>query len=137
MIDRPRRERSLPTVLSEEEVVEIFTKIDNLKHKAMMLITYSAGLRISELVNLKIKDIDSQRMQIKIRQAKGKKDRYRPLSAKALDYLRKYVKEYKPKDWLFEGIDGGQYSDRSAQQVLKTAVSKTGISKTVSKHAYT
>ena len=100
----------------------------------MLLITYSAGLRISELVNLKIKDIDAQRMQIKITQAKGKKDRYTLLSAKALDYLRKYVKEYKPKEWLFEGAEGGQYADRSAQQVLKTAVKKTGIKKTVSMH---
>ena len=134
MIDRPRRERSLPTVLSEEEVLEIFKKIDNLKHKTMMLVTYSAGLRISELVNLKVKDIDAQRMQIKITQGKGKKDRYTLLSTKALDYLRRYAKEYKPKDWLFEGVDGGQYANRSAQQVLKTAVKKTSIIKTVSMH---
>ena len=134
MVDRPRRERSLPNVLSEGEVVALFSKIDNLKHKAMMLLTYSAGLRLSELINLKIIDIDSGRMQVKVMQSKGKKDRYTLLSPKALAYLRKYVKEFKPKEWLFEGMDGGQYSPRSAQSILKTAVQKAGIVKQVSMH---
>jgi len=133
-IDRPRREKTLPTVLSEEEVVQILNAVDNLKHKAILMTIYSGGLRISEAVNLKIKDIDSQRMQIRVEQSKGKKDRYTLLAAKTLDILRTYVKAYKPKIWLFEGQRGEQYSDRSIQNILKSALSKTNIKKHVTIH---
>lgn len=80
-IDRPRKEKFLPEVLSEEEIVQILNATENLKHKAVLMTIYSAGLRISELVNLRLKDIDSQRMQIRVEQAKGKKDRYTMLAA--------------------------------------------------------
>jgi site-specific recombinase XerD len=133
-IDRPRREKSLPTVLSEEEIVSIISSIDNIKHKAILMTIYSAGLRISEVINLKIKDIDSKRMQIRIQQSKGKKDRYTLLSVKTLEILRKYFMEHKPKEWLFEGQTGEKYSTRSIQNILRTAVAKTNIKKPVTPH---
>ncbi len=96
---------------------------------------YSGGLRISELINLKIKDIDSNRMQIRISQSKGKKDRYTLLSKKTLITLRHYFKEYKPKEWLFEGEGGGQYAERSIQNIFKKAVLKANIKKKSSVHS--
>jgi site-specific recombinase XerD len=133
-IDRPRKEKLLPEVLSEEEVVKILNATENLKHKAILMTIYSAGLRIGELINLKIKDIDSNRMQLRVEQAKGKKDRYTLLGEKTLDILRKYVKEFKPKDWLFEGIDGGNYSQKGIQTILRKSVEKVGIKKRITVH---
>lgn len=133
-IERPRKEKYLPEVLSEEEIVKILNVTGNLKHKAVLMTIYSAGLRISELLNLRIKDIDSQRMQIRVVQAKGKKDRYTLLGEKTLEILRKYVKEYKPNDWLFEGMNGEQYSKKAVQKFLKTGVEKAGIKKRVTIH---
>lgn len=133
-IDRPRREKILPSVLSEEEVAGIFQSIDNIKHKAILMTIYSAGLRISELIHLKISDIDSKRMQIRVEQSKGKKDRYTLLSTKALEVLRIYFRKYKPQTWLFEGQKGEQYSARSIQNILKKAVAATGITKPVTVH---
>jgi len=134
LIERPRKEKYLPEVLSEEEVVAILKTISNIKHKALIMTIYSGGLRISELINLKIKDIDSNRMQIRVTQSKGKKDRYTLLSKKTLLTLRQYFAEYKPKDWLFEGENGGQYADRSIQNILRTAVKKAGIKKRITVH---
>jgi integrase/recombinase XerD len=133
-IDRPRKEKMLPEVLSEEEVVQLLNATDNLKHKAIFMTIYSAGLRISEAVNLKIKDIDSKRMQIRVEQAKGKKDRYTLLGTKTLEILRKYVAMYKPKVWLFEGVGDKQYSSSSIQANFKISVNKTGIKKRVTVH---
>lgn len=134
LIDRPREETYLPEVLSEEEVKAILDATENLKHKALLMTIYSAGLRVSEATNLKIKDIDSQRMQIRVEQGKGKKDRYTLLGKKTLEILRKYVKEYKPLNFLFEGTKGESYSPRSIQMILKNSVRKVGISKHVSVH---
>ncbi|HEY6913223.1 MAG TPA: site-specific tyrosine recombinase/integron integrase [Paludibacter sp.] len=133
-IDRPRKEKMLPEVLSEEEVVQLLNATENLKHKAILMTIYSAGLRVSELTNLRIKDIDSDRMQIRVEQAKGKKDRYTLLSNTALEILRKYVKEYKPKEWLFEGAKGEKYSTSSIQANLKIAVEKAGLKKSITVH---
>ena len=133
-IDRPRKEKLLPEVLSEEEIVNILNATVNLKHKAILMTIYSAGLRISELINLKIKDIDSGRMQIRVEQAKGKKDRYTLLGEKTLEVLRKYVSEYKPKIWLFEGAKGEKYSTSSIQANLKIAVDKVGLKKRITVH---
>ncbi len=132
--ERPLKEKALPTVLSEAEVAAIIKTTANLKHKAMLMLTYSAGLRISELLNLTLKDIDSDRMQIRIVQAKGKNDRYTLLAQKALVLLRKYFKVYRPQEWLFEGARQGQYTARSAQNVLQAAVGKAGIKKKVTLH---
>jgi len=95
---------------------------------------YSAGLRISEAINLKIKDIDSQRMQIRVEQGKGKKDRYTLLGYKTLEILRKYFLQYKPKVWLFEGANEEQYSRSSIKKILKASVAKTKIQKRVTVH---
>jgi len=134
LIERPREEKFLPEVLSQEEVTALLNATDNLKHKAILMTIYSGGLRVSEAVNLKIKDIDSNRMQIRVSQSKGKKDRYTLLSKKALEILRKYVSEYKPKEWLFEGLDGEEYSRRTITEILRKSVEKTGIKKHVTVH---
>ena len=134
-IDRPKKEKTLPVVLSEEEVITIIKSISNLKHKAIIMTIYSAGLRISECINLKIKDIDSNRMQLRIEQSKGKKDRYTVLSEKTLDILRRYFKAYKPKEYLFEGLNGGIYSTKSIQNIFKAAVKKAKIQKKVTVHS--
>ncbi len=133
-IERPRKEKTLPTVLSEEEVKKIIMGISNLKHKCLIMTCYSAGLRISEALNLRPADIDSKRMLITIKGGKGKKDRITLLSKRLLDLLRDYYLAYKPKEFLFEGQMGGRYSERSAQQVLKLAARKAGIMKRVTLH---
>ena len=135
LIERPRKEKYLPEVLSEEEVAAILKSITNIKHKALIMTIYSGGLRITELINLRIKDIDSNRMQIRIEQSKGKKDRYTLLSKKTLITLRQYFSEYKPKVWLFEGEGGGQYTDSSIYQIFKKALAAAGIKKKVSIHS--
>lgn len=133
-LQRPDKEKALPTVLNTEEITNILKATENLKHKAILTVIYSAGLRIGELINLKIKDIDSERRQIRIEQGKGKKDRYTLLSTKTLDLLRTYFKEYKPKEYLFEGQEGGQYSARSIQTFFQEICKKAGIKKKVSVH---
>jgi len=133
-LQRPKKEKKLPAVLSEEEVAKILKQISNIKHKAIIYLIYSGGLRLSEVINLKIEDIDSKRKQIWIRGAKGKKDRITLLSDKVLISLREYYKEYKPKLWLFEGADGGQYSSRSVQNIFKLALKKSNIKKHATIH---
>ena len=133
-LERPNKEKALPTVLSTEEITAVLKATVNLKHKAILMVIYSAGLRISELTNLKIKDIDSERKQIRVEQGKGKKDRYTLLSTKTLDLLRTYFKEYKPKEYLFEGQEGGAYTARSVQAFFQEICKKTGIKKKVSVH---
>jgi site-specific recombinase XerD len=134
LVDRPREERTLPVVLSTEEVTTLLQVTINLKHKAILMTIYSAGLRISEALHLQLIDIDSKRMQIRVEQAKGKKDRYTLLSQKTLDLLRQYVRQYKPQKWLFEGVNGNPYSERSVQSILRDAVKKAGIRKHVTVH---
>ena len=102
-VDRPRKEQVLPVVLSEEEVAKLIQVTENLKHRTILMLAYSTGMRLNELLNVKIKDIDSVRMQIRIEEGKGKKDRYAQLSKVLLIVLRQYFKEYKPKEWLIEG----------------------------------
>ena len=135
LIHRPKREKKLPNVLSKEEVKLILNAHSNIKHKAMLSLIYSCGLRCSELLALKPVHIDSKRNILIIKQAKGKKDRIVPLSDKILALLREYYKAYKPKAYLFEGQNAGQaYDDRSLQQVLKQAIQKVGITKAVTLH---
>lgn len=133
-LERPRKEKRLPNVLNEKEITKTIKLVKNLKHKAIIMITYSGGLRISEVISLKVKDIDSQRMQIFVRQAKGRKDRYTLLSKKALVVLRDYFREYEPKEWLFEGIKGRQYSESSIYTIVKEAFQRAGIKKKASPH---
>ncbi len=129
-----RKPSVLPTILTLKEISKILDQVKNLKHKTMLLLIYSAGLRLGELLNLKPEDINSEAMKIHIRQGKGKKDRYVMLSENVLSLLKTYYTEYKPKDYLFEGQKGGQYSPKSVQTVFKRALSKTGIKKKASVH---
>ena len=131
---RPRRETRLPIILSRQEVDQILEVTINLKHKSILTLAYSSGLRMSELLNLEIKDIDSGRMQIRVCSGKGKKDRYTLLSQTTLDLLRIYYKEYQPKHWLFEGLKDKRYSSTSVQKILKKACNKADISKHVYLH---
>lgn len=133
-LQRPRKEKKLPVVLSVEELKQVLDQTHNLKHKTLLSLIYSAGLRIGEAINLKIKDIDSKRMLVHIKGAKGKKDRYTLLSEVFLNLLRAYYKQYKPKEFLFEGQNGEKYSSSSAQRVLKSSVEKAGLRKQVTLH---
>lgn len=137
-IPRPKKQLILPKVLNETELERLFKALPNLKHKAMLFTVYSAGLRVSELANLKIKDIDSGRMQIFIENAKGKKDRYVNLSPILLDILRSYIKKYKPKPvkFLFESEQtGASYPRRTVQKIFEDAKEKAGISKKIGIHS--
>lgn len=135
-LPRPRREKRLPEILSREEVKRLLEAIPNLKHQTAIMVMYSGGLRIGEVVKLKVKDIDSDRMLIRIEQAKGKKDRYTLLSPRTLIWLRRYWKYYRPiGQWLFEGADrSGHWSISSLRHVFNRAVIKAGIHKQVSSH---
>jgi site-specific recombinase XerD len=116
---RPRKEKRLPQVISQQELLESISKIENIKHKAIISITYGTGMRVSEICNLKIEDIDSKRMIVCINQAKGKKDRIVPLSQNNLLLLREYYKQYKPKEYLFNGQFDLKYSHSSCNQIIK------------------
>jgi integrase/recombinase XerD len=133
-LHRPKNAKTLPNVLSKEETFRLIDLTTNLKHKTLLALIYSSGLRISEAINMKITDIDSQRMLIHVKNAKGKKDRYTLLSTKVLGLLKKYYTIYKPKTYLFEGQYGEQYSSRSAQSVVQQSAKKAGITKKISLH---
>ena len=137
-IPRPKKPLLLPKLLNENELRKLFNALSNKKHKAMLFTAYSAGLRVSEVVNLKIADIDSGRMQIFIERAKGKKDRYVNLSPILLDILRKYLLDYKPRPklYLFESEQTlAGYPTRTAQQIFANAKKKAGIKKDVGIHS--
>jgi site-specific recombinase XerD len=118
-IERPRSEKKLPRVIDSEFIKSKLNQIENLKHRTILTLTFSVGLRVSEIVNLKIEDIDSKRMLIHIKNAKGKKDRIVPLSQTVLELLRQYWKEYRPEHYLFNGQTGQQYSVGSCQKIYK------------------
>jgi integrase/recombinase XerD len=135
IVYRPKREKLLPNVLGKEEVKRILEAHANLKHKVMLSLIYSCGLRCGELLALKPSHIDSGRNLVLIKNAKGKKDRIVPLSGKILEMLREYYKVYKPKIYLFEGQSIGKpYDARSLQLILKQALHKAGITKPVTLH---
>lgn len=134
-IHRPKRAKVLPNVLSKDEVKLILNAHSNIKHKMMLSLIYSCGLRCGELLALQPVHIDSKRNIVLLKNAKGKKDRIAPLSLKILEMLRTYFVAYKPKTYLFEGqIAGMPYDSRSLQLILKQALKKTGISKPVTLH---
>jgi len=126
-IKRPQKEKNLPKVLSKEVIERILNYCENLKHKTILIVLYSAGLRAGEIIDLKVKDIDSKRKVIHIRKGKGFKDRTVMLSDKLAEFLRRYYKEYKPNIYLFEGQYGDKYSQSSMRQILKTASIKAGL----------
>jgi len=133
-LDRPFRENTLPIVLSKSEVEKILKSAGNIKHRAMLSVIYSCGLRRGELLNLRIVDLDKERNLIRIVQGKGRKDRYVPYSDKLKGVLREYYMKYKPKEYLFEGQGGGPYSARSIAKVLEHSVERSGVRKDVHLH---
>lgn len=135
LVHRPKREKLLPNVLSKQEIKALLTAPVNVKHRAMLSLTYSCGLRCGELLRLRAEHVDSKRNLLIIKQSKGKKDRIVPLSKKTLDLLRDYYKTFNPRIFLFEGQkEGTMYDERSLQQVLKQSLSKAGIKKPVTLH---
>jgi integrase/recombinase XerD len=131
----PRKPRQLPNVLSKEEVQQLLRALENIKHKAMLCLIYSCGLRRSELLNLRFEHVDSKRGILIIKQAKGRKDRIAPLPAFMVEMLRDYYKEYRPQQWLFEGQRKGErYSEKSLQQVFKQALTKSNVKKPATLH---
>ena len=133
-IERPRSDHNLPKVISKEEVFSIIKHTNNIKHKCIVSLLYSAGLRRSELLNLKITDIDSKRMLIRVTASKGNKDRMTLLSKTVLEDLRIYFKEYKPKKWLFEGVSSKQYAPTSVVKIIKSSCYKAKILRNVTPH---
>lgn len=129
-----QRENKLPPVLSAKEVKIILTHTHNIKHKALLSLLYGSGLRIGELLELRLSDIDSERMTVRVNQGKGKKDRLTILSHNVLKVLRKYFIEYKPKDYLFEGQNGGKYSASSARNILKQSMKRAKINNSATLH---
>ncbi|MCW5898634.1 MAG: tyrosine-type recombinase/integrase [Flavobacteriales bacterium] len=133
-IDRPRGEKRLPNVMSEAEVKRLLDVPMNIKHKAMLLLIYSAGLRSGELLALRPHDLDRDRMLLRVHQSKGNKDRYTLLSPKALAAVDAYLVQWQPRRMLFEGQDGGPYTAESLRQVFRTALAKAGIARKLTLH---
>jgi integrase/recombinase XerD len=126
--NRPKKEKKLPRVIDSEQIIKSLSKIENIKHKSILTLCFSVGLRVSELVNLKIEDIDSSRMIIHIKNAKGRKDRVVPLSKAVLELLRIYYKELRPVEYLFNGQTTNKYSIGSCQKIYKKYIdSSTSI----------
>jgi len=133
-LERPRKESKLPKVISKSEILAIIAHTNNLKHRCIVQLLYGSGLRRSELLNLKLKDIDSKRMLVRIEGSKGKKDRQTLLSKTALDDLRRYYLRYEPKVYLFEGRKGQKYSGSSVLNIVKTAAQQARIRICVTPH---
>lgn len=134
ILERPKKSRKLPNVLSQEEVLKIITCTQNLKHRAIIALIYSCGLRISELINLKLVDFHIDRKQLIVREGKGRKDRYVSLADSFLPLLSNYYHSYKPKIYFVEGKDSLKYSAESIRQFLKRSTKKALIYKTVTPH---
>ena len=134
-IPRPKRAKTLPVVMSVEEVERLVRSLANIKHRTMLQVLYSTGLRVSELIGLRIGEIDSGRNTITVRHGKGAKDRQIPLSPTLLQLLREYWKIYRPAEFLFEnGRSGAQMSERTVQEVFAQAKAASGINKKISAH---
>lgn len=135
-LPRPRRSQKVAVILSRDEVGRIINSKTNLKHKAILMLVYSAGLRRNEVRNLKVSDIDSSRMLIHLHTAKGNKERYTILSPLMLDTLRTYYRRYRPVDWLFEGmIPTSAISESTVEAIFKQALRKSEVPKTVGIHS--
>ncbi len=133
-LQRPKKSKTLPNVLSKEDIKKLISQPKNIKHKAILSLIYSAGLRISELINIRIEDIRSKEGYIFVKAAKGKKDRRTLLSSKLTELLRLYYMEYKPSYWLFEGQSGGQYSITSIRKIFRRAIKTANINPWATPH---
>lgn len=135
-IKRPKKDKKLPVVLSKEEVCRILSSVPNVKHRAVLMLTYSAGLRVSEVVKLRLEDIDAQRKLIHVKGARGRKDGYTLLSGAAFKILNIYVESYQPKAWLFPSNDANSHiTTRTAQRIFEQACGNAGIKKEVTVHS--
>lgn len=134
MLQSPKKSNYLPSVLSQQEIIQLISSTANLKHRTIIAILYSSGLRIGEIINLNVRDIDFDRMQIAIVQSKGRKDRYVMLAKSILPLLNNYLTTYKPKYFLIEGANGNRYSSCSIRSFLKKSCIKAGIKKRVTPH---
>jgi site-specific recombinase XerD len=134
-IPRVKMGKRLPVVLSQQEIQAILSATRNLKHRALLMTIYSAGLRVSEVVHLKVSDIDSQRMVIRVQQGKGEKDRYTLLAQRTLEVLREYWRAYRPKDWLFPGQPAkGSLSVSTVQKIFEKVLDQAGVKKHATVH---
>ena len=133
-VERPRRSRALPKVFSKEEVMKIFSATRNNKHKMILWMIYSCGLRRSEVTNIKLTDLDAERGILHIREGKGNVDRMVPVSPKVWEKISIYIKGYNPITYLFEGQTGGKYSVESVYSVFKQSLRRAGIHKDVGVH---
>ncbi|MGB5403961.1 tyrosine-type recombinase/integrase [Robiginitalea sp.] len=134
MLQRPNKSRSLPAVLSKEEVIDLLRVTYNLKHRTILALMYSCGLRISEVLHLKLADIDLDRRQLVVRQSKGRKDRYIVLAESTIPLILNYVSSFKPQYYLFEGAQGGVYSASSIRAFLKRSRLRARIKKRLTPH---
>lgn len=134
VLERPKRSKKLPSVLSQEEVLSIIQSTQNLKHKAIIALIYSCGLRISELINLKLADFHIERKQLIVKNGKGRKDRYVSLADSFLPLLTNYYHSYKPKIYFVEGQNEGKYSAESVRQFLRKSCLNANIKKNVTPH---
>ena len=134
---RPRSEKKLPKVIDGDYIKSKLSKIENLKHKTILTLTYSVGLRVSEIINLKIEDIDSKRMIIHIKNAKGKKDRIVPLSENVQNLIKIYSEKYTPKEYLFNGQSTNKYSIQSCQNIYKKYIDENSSIHTLRHSAFT
>jgi integrase/recombinase XerD len=134
VLERPKKSRQLPNVLSQEEVLDIIRCTQNIKHRAILALIYSCGLRISELTNLKLVDFHLERKQLIIKNGKGRKDRYVSLADSFLPLLSNYYYSYKPKIYFVEGQNGGKYSTESIRQFLRKSCSRAQVKKKVTPH---
>jgi site-specific recombinase XerD len=134
---RPKSEKKLPRVIDSNLIIERLNKIENLKHKSVLTLAYSVGLRVSEVTNLKIEDIDSKRMLIHIKDGKGKKDRIVPLSETVLLLLREYYKQYRPTKYLFNGLNSNQYTIQSCQKLYKKYIDQNSSIHTLRHSSFT
>lgn len=134
-IPKPRKERKLPAVLAQDDALRLVASLTNTKHRALLMLLYSAGLRVSEVVRLRPEDLDSHRMLVRVRGGKGRKDRYTLLSERALAAVRNYIAEYQPTTWLFPGPRPSRHlAARTAQRVVEKARSRAGISVPATPH---
>jgi integrase/recombinase XerD len=131
----PKRPENLPNVMSQAEVKQLIQACHNLKHRCILMLLYSAGLRLGEVTNLLVQDVKFDRQQLFVKAGKGKKDRYSLLSERMSEVLRQYLQAYRPKHWLFEGQTGEKYADRSVQMIFRKASEKAGIDARYTTHS--
>jgi site-specific recombinase XerD len=131
---QPKPPKKLPQVFLEEEVTALLRAVDNLKHRCILMLIYSAGLRLGEVINLRLTDLQPQQNRLFVRGGKGKKDRCTLLSAKVWDLLKDYIEVDKPVEWVFEGQSGGQYSERSVQKIFTMAKFRSMVNPNATVH---